>query len=207
MDEFVFDGLSTEARLVLIAALDNFAELGYHGTTTRKIAETVRKSPTAVYTHYRSKHELLFQIILRGHQALFSKIADAANLATNPTDRLTEVARAHAEFHAQFSAVARVSNYELHNLEPEALKVILQIRRQIESTVRHIIASGVATGEFDVVDGNLAATAMLSMGIDVSRWYQASGRLSIDDIGEGYASYVRRMVGIPTRSVKKKATR
>lgn len=200
VDDFVLDGLTADARPVLIAALDKFAELGYHGTTTRIIAQAVDKSPTAVYTHYASKHELLFQIILRGHENLLSRIVAAKESGSTPGSQLTEVVRTHAEFHAQYSAIARVSNYELHNLMPEALEVILKIRRQIESIVRETIEAGTKCGEFDVSDGNLAAAAILSMGIDVSRWFQKRGRLTIKDIGDGYAIYVRRMVGITTPS-------
>jgi len=196
MNMRAFDDLSAEARLVFDAALKNFAEFGYHGTPTRKIAQSVHKSPAAVYAHYPSKHELLFQIIIRGHEDLLSRILNAKELGTTPVERLSEVARTHAEFHAQYSAIARVANYELHNLDSNALETILQIRRQIESIVREIIAAGNERGDFDVADGNLAASAMLSMGIDVSRWYQPNGRLTVTDIGDAYAGYARRMVGI-----------
>ena len=47
------------ATRMLGAAVEAFAELGFHVTTTREIAAKVGLSPAAVYVHCRSKEELL----------------------------------------------------------------------------------------------------------------------------------------------------
>src|SRR4051794_6434574 len=56
------------SRRLLMGAVDAFAERGYHATTTRDIASRAGMSPAALYVHYRSKEELLFQLIRIGHQ-------------------------------------------------------------------------------------------------------------------------------------------
>ncbi|WP_309117844.1 helix-turn-helix domain-containing protein, partial [Saccharothrix sp.] len=53
---------------MLIAAAAAFAGRGYHATTTRDIAAQAGMSPAAVYIHYRSKEDLLFQISRIGHR-------------------------------------------------------------------------------------------------------------------------------------------
>nr|MDT0526602.1 helix-turn-helix domain-containing protein [Streptomyces sp. DSM 41633] len=50
------------ARRLLVAAVDSFAERGYHATTTRDIAGRAGMSPAALYIHYKTKEELLHRI-------------------------------------------------------------------------------------------------------------------------------------------------
>src|SRR5258708_316912 len=73
------------ARRLLIAAVDAFAARGYHGTTTRDIADRAGLSPAGVYVHYRSKEELLYRIALIGHQHTHRVVADAKDSAATPT--------------------------------------------------------------------------------------------------------------------------
>jgi AcrR family transcriptional regulator len=43
------------ARKLLVAAVEAFAERGYHATTTRDIAGRAGMSPAALYIHYKTK--------------------------------------------------------------------------------------------------------------------------------------------------------
>ncbi|SER32449.1 transcriptional regulator, TetR family [Lentzea xinjiangensis] len=180
------------ARRMLIAAAHAFAEKGYHATTTRDIASLAGMSPAAVYIHYRSKEELLFNISLLGHEtslALLNGIegGDAAQ-------RLRTAVSAFAGWHAEFHTTARVVQYELGALTPEHHAEVAELRRQIEQRMRSFIADGVAEGVFDVGDLKGATLAVLSLCIDVARWYQPGGRRTPDEIGALYADLVLRMV-------------
>ncbi len=55
-------GGSKAAARIRTAAIEEFAEHGYGGTTTRRIAARLGMSPAAMYPHYASKEELLFAI-------------------------------------------------------------------------------------------------------------------------------------------------
>ena len=57
------------ARRLLVAAVEAFAERGYHATTTRDIAGRAGMSPAALYIHYKTKEELLHRISRIGHAA------------------------------------------------------------------------------------------------------------------------------------------
>ena len=61
--------------------------------------------------------------------------------------------------------------------------------------LRDIIEAGIACGDFDVADSLATTNAMLSMGIDVARWYRDGGSLSPDEMGGFYAELATRMVG------------
>jgi AcrR family transcriptional regulator len=180
------------ARRMLIAAAHAFAGKGYHATTTRDIASLAGMSPAAVYIHYRSKEELLFNISLVGHEtslALLSAIG-----GSDATDRMKNAVAAFAGWHAEYHTTARVVQYELGALTSEHHAEVAELRRQIEQRMRSYIADGVAEGVFDVPDLKGATLAVLSLCIDVARWYRPDGKRTPDEIGALYADLVLRML-------------
>lgn len=187
-------GELARARL-LTAAVQAFAAKGFHGTTTRDIAAAAGMSPAAVYVHHRSKEELLFAISRDGHQRTLDLVRDAAASAQAPADRLAAVVRAFARHHAEGHTWARIVNYELGSLSSAHLEEVRGLRIGIEQEVRAIVEAGAASGDFDVPDPGMATTAVLSLGIDIARWYRDDGRWTPADVGEQMAGLALRMVG------------
>ncbi|GAB7003015.1 TetR/AcrR family transcriptional regulator [Nocardioides sp. AN3] len=187
-------GDQARARL-LDAAVEAFGAKGFHGTTTRDIATAAGMSPAAVYVHHRSKEELLYVISRNGHQTTLDIVRAAAASASSPTLQLAAVARAFARHHAEGHTWARIVNYELDSLSPAHFEEIRALRIAIEHEVRTVIEAGASSGEFDVADVGMATTAVLSLGIDVARWYREGGRWSPDDVGDHLADVALRIVG------------
>jgi hypothetical protein len=52
----------------------------------------------------------------------------------------------------------------------------------------------VRSGDFAVTDVRTAARAIMSMGVDVARWYQPDGTLRPTAIAERYAELALRIV-------------
>jgi AcrR family transcriptional regulator len=179
---------------LLDAALRSFASRGFHGTGTRDIAEAAGMSPAAVYVHYRSKEELLFELSLAGHRHVLELVQAAAAGPGGPDERMRELVRGYAEWHAQAHTHARVVQYEMAALEPEHAEQIASIRREVEATVRAVTTSGVESGHFRVTNLAMTALAVLSLGIDVARWYREDGTWTPAEIGEQYADLALRML-------------
>src|SRR3954463_16835496 len=76
------------ARRLLIAAVEAFAERGYHATTTRDIAGRAGMSPAALYIHYKTKEELLHRISRIGHEKALDILRTAARREGGATERL-----------------------------------------------------------------------------------------------------------------------
>lgn len=68
------------------------------------------------------------------------------------------------------------------------------LRRRSEDAIRTVIKDGVATGEFDVPDVSGTTLAVLSLCIDVARWFSPGGSRTPDEVGALYADLVLRMV-------------
>ncbi|GGW41375.1 MULTISPECIES: TetR/AcrR family transcriptional regulator [Streptomyces] len=191
-----WEGVTPDAaRRLLVAAVEAFAERGYHATTTRDIAGRAGMSPAALYIHYKTKEELLHRISRIGHDRALDILRTAARAEGSATDRLAEAVSSFVRWHAGRRTTARVVQYELDALGPEARAEILALRRQVDGEVRGIIEEGVASGEFDVIDVHGTTLAVLSLCIDVARWFNVDGPRTPDEVGALYADLVLRMVG------------
>ncbi|MEU4098882.1 TetR/AcrR family transcriptional regulator [Streptomyces sp. NPDC026673] len=187
------------ARRLVIAAVEAFAERGYHATTTRDIAGRAGMSPAALYIHYKTKEELLYQISVVGHRLSLGLLQDAANGEGGPADRLAAAVRSFVRWHAEHHTTGRVVQYELGALGPEHYTEVVELRRGSEAAVRSVIHDGVQAGEFDVPDVSGTTVALLSLCIDVARWFNPGGRRTPDEIGALYADLALRMVGYTPR--------
>ncbi|MFI9153415.1 TetR/AcrR family transcriptional regulator [Streptomyces sp. NPDC053367] len=183
------------ARRLLVAAVEAFAERGYHATTTRDIAGRAGMSPAALYIHYKTKEELLHRISRIGHEKALEILRTASAREGTATERLAGAVSSFVRWHAGGRTTARVVQYELDSLGPDARAEILALRRQVDGEVRGIIEDGVASGEFDVLDVHATTLAVLSLCIDVARWFNVDGPRTPDEVGALYADLVLRMVG------------
>ncbi len=184
------------ARRLLLAAVEAFAERGYHATTTRDIAGRAGMSPAALYIHYKTKEELLHRISRIGHEKALDILRTAARGEGAATERLADAVSSFVRWHARGrTTAARVVQYELDSLGPDARAEIVGLRRQVDAEVRGIIEDGVRSGEFDVPDVPGTTLAVLSLCIDVARWFNVDGPRTPEQVGELYADLVLRMVG------------
>ncbi|MFF2190053.1 TetR/AcrR family transcriptional regulator [Streptomyces sp. NPDC058155] len=182
------------ARRLLVAAVEAFAERGYHATTTRDIASRAGMSPAALYIHYKTKEELLHRISRIGHDKALEILEAAADRDGTAAERLTDAVRSFVRWHAARHTTARVVQYELDALADEHRTEIVELRRRSDATVRRILQDGVRDGEFDVPDVPGTTLAVLSLCIDVARWFNTQGRRTPDEVGALYADLVLRMV-------------
>lgn len=184
----------TRARL-LDAAVTAFAERGFHGTSTRDIASAAGMSPAAVYVHHKSKEELLYLISRTGHERTLDLIRAAVATADDPAGQLAAAFRAFAVYHAEAHTIARIVNYELASLSEHHLREITVLRRAISGEIRALIERGVEAGVFDTPDPRMAAVTVVSLGIDIARWYRDEGVWTPEDVADYYVDLVLRMVG------------
>lgn len=180
---------------LLDAATAAFAERGFHGTTTRDIASAAGMSPAAVYVHYRSKEELLYLISRAGHEHTLELVRCTLATTDGPARQLAAVMREFTADHARGHTAARILNYELSALDAEHHQEILKLRQAIGAEFRGLVQRGIDCGEFHVPDAGMIAAALMSLGIDVARWYRATGAWTPDDIGASYADLALRIAG------------
>ena len=185
---------STVERL-LQAAAHAFAGKGFHATTTRDIASGAGLSPAGVYVHFGSKEELLFNLSRSGHESALRLLRDAIADGLTPAAQLANIMTRFSEWHVEQYQVARVVQYEHHHLTPEHHAEVLALRKEMDSLVRDVLDRGVSEGSFTVDDSADTALALLSIVVDVARWYSPTIRRTPAEIGATNAALALRLVG------------
>lgn len=182
------------ARQLLLAALEEFAARGYHATTTRDIGRRAGYSPAAVYTHYPSKGALLYELSRIGHTSALEVVEAASRGDADPPERLRRMVRDFAAWHAEHHQIARVIQYELGALPAEGYAQVRSLRRRINTLFEDELRRGISAGNANVADVPGTSLAILSLCIDVARWYVPSRNRRPDAIGELYGDLAVRMV-------------
>lgn len=187
------DEVADTAVRIMLAAADAFAEHGFPATTTRDIASRAGLSPAGVYVHFASKEVLLFELSRRGHARARDLLVDAARAASSPTEALRSIIGGFSRWHAEHHQLGRIVQFEFRHLSPEHRDEVLDLRKDIDRVVADVLRTGVESGEFDVVDVPGTALALLSMAIDVSRWYTPGVRREPRDIETLYGDLAVRL--------------
>lgn len=183
------------ARRLMAAAVESFAARGYHATTTRDIAMAAGMSPAALYVHFPAKSSVLFAISRSGHERVLAMVEQVTAGEPDPVAAMRTLVEKFVAWHAQRHVVARVVQHELGALPPEDYAVVVDLRRRTDRLVRDLITRGVDAGTFAVPDVRTAARAVLSLGIDVARWYSPTSKPSPSVLGRQYAELVLGMLG------------
>ncbi|MGE0066550.1 MAG: TetR/AcrR family transcriptional regulator [Solirubrobacterales bacterium] len=184
-----------------MAALECFAENGYHATTTRDIASRAELSPAAVYVHFPSKGELLYSLSKVGHQAAWSTLRNAAGSEADPVARMRLMVAAFASWHARNYRLARVVLYELRGNSEDRREELVRFRRRFGEAFETEIEIGVKEGAFDVEDVPGVVLAILSLCIDVARWYSPSGPRTPTELGDLYGELILKMLGVEKSAI------
>jgi AcrR family transcriptional regulator len=189
------EGLGEVVRGLLTSAVRCFAVNGYHATTTRDISVSVGLSPAALYVHFPSKELVLYEIMRSAHQGALTYIKDPAVTGTpGAAARLRVLVSRYTVWHARHHVAARVCQYELAGLTAEHYEEIIRLRHETNEVFRDTVARGVDDGTFAAVDVNRVVRCMLSLSIDLVRWYRLDGADSPEQLGEFYGDLALKMV-------------
>jgi AcrR family transcriptional regulator len=183
----------TARERLINAAVEAFAEKGFAATTTRDIASRAGMSPAAVYVHHDSKESLLFTVSLEGHRNALDVINRAATASADPVERIRTMVYEFSLWHADHSRIGRIVQWEYHALTPEHRAEVAAFRRSIERTMQDALADGVDQGVLDVTDVPGTAFSLLSLGVDLVRWFEPGGSRSGHELAALHADLAIRM--------------
>lgn len=182
-------------RPILQAALDAIVEVGYHGTTIRKIAERSGLSVPGVYHYYPSKHSILVSIMEFAMEDLWDRtklaIAEANGSAKQGLDRYVECM---VLFHASRPALAATSLNEIRSLDSEARKNHIQRRDRQHRALDEVIDRGLEEQIFKTPYPRQASTAIITMCTSVAQWFSSDGELTPADLASRYQHFAQHIV-------------
>jgi AcrR family transcriptional regulator len=144
---------------ILSAAVDVFANEGYHQLSMRKLAEKIEYSPTTIYLHFKDKAELFECVCEQTFAQLSDIFSQIVRAATDPLDAFQKSCRAYVDFglkHPDQYTVAFLLDSG-QRLAPE--EVLVRFPKAMEAfyQLRGGVAQCMATGQFAEGDPELVS--------------------------------------------------
>jgi DNA-binding GntR family transcriptional regulator/AcrR family transcriptional regulator len=175
------------SQLVLDAAAALFCEKGFSETTTREIAARLNIHQASLYYHISGKEELLYRISRLALEAVERQVGAALPSPGNPRDRLNSFLRGHLQglFENPDRALASIS--EFRSLSGAHRRELTALRRSYSDLLNRELASAVKAGILRRdIPVSILRLALFNYLNWTPRWYQLSGRLSVDNLAGIY---------------------
>ncbi len=132
-------GRLSRRESLLSAALQLFAERGYHGVTVDDIGAAVGIAGPSVYNHFAGKSEFLRTLLNRGGESLSLSMSQVLAHAVDPATALADLLHTYAAFAWDHSHLVTVLVSEAHNLPEEDYRQTRQAQRDYLAEWYHLL--------------------------------------------------------------------
>lgn len=181
---------------ILLSAARVFAETGYRGATTRRIAQAADVNEVTLFRHFGSKSELIREAIgSAGRQGDFARLPEDP---VDPVAELTEWSRRHIRHLHAVRAMIRTCMGESEE-HPEVVTCAterpIRVKVQLRDYLVRLQRLGLAAPDFD--PDVAAAVLMAAVFTDaMSRdLMPESYDYSLDEAAERYVAFFLRAIG------------
>lgn len=183
--------VTTTKERILEEAAKLFTEKGYEATSVQDIAQALGLSKAALYHHFRSKEEILYEISLKALRGLV-RAGEEAMAHPDPEEALLRFMEAHARYFEENYPFFVTMLQGIKSLSPENRAATNELRDRHEANLRNILRRGVETGAFRPVDVALAGRAVLSLLNWMIRWFRPGGPKRAVEFARAYHDLVLR---------------
>lgn len=185
---------------MLRKAWDLFAYKGFDRTSMRDLARAFGCAQSSIYSHFRSKENILYEILLNEMKRLVDMIQPLENgRDTSPSGQLRAFIERHVEFMlAQPKGKSMRFEIEMEHLSPQHRKEIILLRDVYDGVLRKIIRRGIDAGLFAKVNEKLVNYTISSTIVRTQLWYSPKGELSIAELSNAISDLF--LNGLKTRA-------
>lgn len=178
---------------VLLAAVRMFNANGFHATSLEDVAASLGVSKPTIYHYLGNKDQVLFECVTRGIEQLVEAADQAHAVPGTGLDRLRTFLRRYGEvIMGDFGrCVIRTSD---EALSEESARRFRQLKREIDTAMRALVAEGVEDGSIATDDARLTAFTLAGALNWPARWHRPESDESAEDVA-------REMVDILTRGL------
>ncbi|WP_162005709.1 TetR/AcrR family transcriptional regulator [Dictyobacter vulcani] len=175
---------------ILAAAVQLFAQYGYHAAPLRDIARIAGIQAASIYHHYPSKQALLVEIMETHMQRLNTSLEYILKETDDPLQRLHDAIANHIRLHTTYKAEFFIIDTEMRALEEEHRPYILGLRDKYEALLQELLLDGMERDVFRRSDVKIASYAMIAMCTEVATWFRPDGRLSVQQVITIYRQFI-----------------
>lgn len=174
-------------RQIESAAETLFSQRGYLATSVRDIADALGIEAASLYSHIKSKEELLWNIATRCATEFFDSVQPIFQSGLQTQVKLTQMIVAHVEVITRNLDASAVFFREWNHLTNPQRSEYAALRDQYEDMFRQVVRKGIEENLFKHYDERFSSRAILSAINWTHTWYRADGELKPHEIGEQLA--------------------
>lgn len=172
-----------------------FREKGFEAASMRDIAAELGIEAASLYSHIKSKDEILETICFRMADEFLTAIAEVNDIYFNAEEKLRMAIKNHVQIIADDLDASTVFLREWRNLTGEKLKDFIGLRNKYENGFREIITLGEDENIFDTVDKKFAVLTILSAVNWIVEWYKPDGNMSPEEIAKNLSDFILTGLG------------
>jgi AcrR family transcriptional regulator len=175
---------------VLAAAVQLFAEYGYHAAPLRDIARMAGIQAASIYYHYTNKQALLVEIMETHMRQLNTNLEHIVLQQSSVQQRLHTAIANHIRLHTTYKSEFFIIDTEIRALEGENRNHILSLRDQYEALLQDLLQEGMDQGVFRPSDVKVSSYAIIAMCTEVAAWFRPGGRLTVQQVIDIYSQMI-----------------
>lgn len=175
---------------ILAAAVELFAEYGYHAAPLRDIARIAGIQAASIYHHYPNKQSLLAEIMETQMLRLNTQLEHILREYDDPLERLQKAIANHIYLHTSYKAEFFIVDTEMRALEGEHRATIIALRDAYDALLQTLLKDGMERGVFRQNDVKVTSYAIIAMCTQVASWFRPGGRLTVQQVTTIYCQMI-----------------
>jgi AcrR family transcriptional regulator len=165
-----------------------FRHNGYTATSMRHLASEIGIEPASIYSHIRSKEDILKEICFSMANEFFATLEPVFNeKGTAVEDKLRKAIAAHIDVIVRNIDASAVFFHDWRYLNGEALAEFKSMRHRYEELFRKLLRQGIEEGIFRTMDGKFMVLSIFSTMNWTYEWYKPGGTMRSEDIAKNIA--------------------
>ena len=176
-----------------------FSQKGFVGTSMRDIAGELDIEAASLYSHIKSKDEILEEICFRKADEFIKAIDDVNDIYFNAEERLLMAVKSHIKILCSELYSSSVFLHEWRHLNGPKLEEFKMLRNRYEGEFRKILQNGEDENIFDTVDKKFAVLTILSTLNWITEWYKPGGTMKPEEIAENLCNFI--LTGLKKKSL------
>lgn len=180
--------MKTKKQIIYEEAARLFRDKGYKAASMRDLADRVGlEQASSLYSHIRSKEEILQKICLDNAQKFLDGIELIDQTSQSTKDKISELIGLHIRIATEDLSSVTVFNDEWRHLSESTLNEFLKLRHAYENRFLKIIEDGIENGEIKNINSKVVLYSILSSVKWIHYWYRPGRGLEPEEIKENIA--------------------
>ncbi len=149
--------------LILDAASRRFGQFGYAKTSVDEIARDLGIGKATIYHYFRSKEEILLNVVKREAEFLKELSRKALQRVATPPEKLRVFLQTHFEYLFDNIKMKNLTSEMIYNLQPIVDNAIREFYQEQLNMLKHILQEGIEKKYFRPIDPDSLAMLLLSL--------------------------------------------